>query len=111
MTTEASLGHAMTSDEMRFLSDAIFDISRFDYNREPVFDRDFFRTTYPGFPDWVYEILELYEKGIRLKEYKQMLKKRRKREYGKALLEIRRGDFQPFTGGATASTFEMKSFN
>ena len=40
----------MTLDEMTFLSDAIFDISRFDYNRAPVFDQDFFPDNIPGVP-------------------------------------------------------------
>ena len=71
--SETSLGRAMTPDELEYLSKAFLDISAFDYKNEPVFDRKYFKAKYPGFTDDVIDILVLFEKGIRFKEFKQLL--------------------------------------
>jgi hypothetical protein len=44
---------------------------------EPEFNRDYFRAKYPGFSVDVIDILALYEKGMRFKEFKVLLKKGR----------------------------------
>ena len=97
--SETSLGRAMTPDELEYLSKAFLDISAFDYKNEPVFNRKYFKAKYPGFTDDVIDILVLFEKGIRFKEFKQLLKKGRAPRQ-KALVEIQRfkEGVSPFDG-------------
>ena len=78
--TKASLGRAMSKEEREGISKAVMDIGRFDYSRVQVFDQAYFRKEYPGFADWVYEVLELYETGMRYKEFKAWIRKRKKEE-------------------------------
>jgi hypothetical protein len=100
--SETSLGRAMSASELEYLNKAFLDISAFDYKNEPVFDREYFRNKYPGFTDDVIDILVLFEKGIRFKEFKQLLKKGRVPRQ-KALIEIKRfkEGVSPFDGTST----------
>jgi hypothetical protein len=102
-TNEASLGRAMTSSELEYLNKAMLDINAFDYKNEPVFDRKYFQTKYPGFSEDVIDILVLYEKGVRFKEFRQLLKKGRVPRQ-QALVEIKRfkQGVSPFDGSSTS---------
>jgi hypothetical protein len=79
----------MTPDELEYLSKAFLDISAFDDKNDPVFDSKIFKAKYPGFTDDVIDILMLFEKGIRFKEFKHLLKKGRAPRR-KTLVEIQR---------------------
>mmetsp|Transcript_15210 Transcript_15210/g.39166 ORF Transcript_15210/g.39166 Transcript_15210/m.39166 type:complete len:110 (-) Transcript_15210:28-357(-) len=100
-TRETSLGRAMTPAERCYLSQAFLDIASFDYRYQPKFDREYFRAKYPGFGDDVIDILVLYERGIRFKEFKALLKKGRIPKPAPALVEIKRYEegYSPFEGG------------
>jgi hypothetical protein len=89
----------MTPDELEYLSKAFLYISAFDYKDELVFDRKYLKAKYPGFTDDVIDILALFEKGIRFKEFKKLLKKGRAPRQ-KALVVIRRykEGVSPFDG-------------
>ncbi len=102
--SQASLGRAMSKEERRGISKAVMDIGRFDYTRVQVFDQAYFRAEYPGFADWVYEVLELYERGMRYKEFKVMMRKKKRDRESRALQGIKQGDFEPIGGTARGTT-------
>jgi predicted lipase len=60
-----------------------------------VFDRNYFKAKYPGFTDDVIEIIVLFEKGIRFKEFKQLFKK------GHALHQMAFAEIQRFKEGVS----------
>ena len=107
---QASLGRAMSIKEREGISKAVMDIGRFDYTREVVFDQAYFRKEYPGFADWVYEVLELYETGMRYKEFKAYMKKKKKNQESRALQGIIAGDFEPIGGSAKATADTFRGF-
>ena len=82
-------------------------MSSFDYSLQPVYDRHYFKKAFPQFDDYVHEIMELYEKGMRYKEFKAMLKKSKAKAPKPALLEIQRfrEGYSPFSEkGETCSS-------
>ena len=92
-----ALGRAMTPEERRHIASALIDMSGFDYSSDRVFDSAYFRRRYPGFNDYVYEILELHEKGVRYKEYRALLRKTKKAETAPALVNIAKTKVPPFS--------------
>ena len=107
---QASLGRATSKEEREGISKSVMDIGRFDYKRVQVFDQAYFRAEYPGFADWVYEVLELYETGMRYKEFKAWMRKKKKNKESRALQGIHRGDFEPMGGSAKATVDTFRNF-
>ena len=77
----------MTEVERASVNKSSLDASALDYS-PPAYDRKFFEKTYPQFDPCVHEIMELYERGVRYKQYKQMLKSRRAKAPKPALVAI-----------------------
>jgi hypothetical protein len=106
MPEEASLGRAMTKAELDSLNKAFLDLSAFDYRIQPEYNREYFKRVYPGFDDHVYHIMELYENGMRFKEFKSLMKKGKTPKPKPALIEIQRfkEGYSPFDGSSCMSS-------